>query len=173
MIMQEQRRHDLITKVKLVLATVGVQPQAYAKALSSVIGVAIAQAYRKLNGASAFTLPQIEAIEIAYGVELLRVQLDAVHPGVKGMQSWTKALFVLGSHRLPCQIRIGAARKVSRQRFAAFLRRGEWHVCLRSEYAGTEPLFAIDAMTMVIDEPATGKASALRGTCVPETGERR
>jgi hypothetical protein len=54
----EQRRVDLITKVKSALADAGVPPAGYAKALSSVIGVAITQAYRKLSGASAFTFPQ-------------------------------------------------------------------------------------------------------------------
>jgi len=62
----EQRRIDLIAAVRTVLANAGIKPPACAKELSNVLGIAIAQAYRKLNGSSVFTLPQIEAIEQAY-----------------------------------------------------------------------------------------------------------
>lgn len=148
----KQRRADLIARVKWVLANAGVPPISYAKALSSVIGVAIAQAYKKLSGASVFTLPQIEAIEFAYGVELLAVPQDPKQTPVRGSRNLTNATFVVAGHSLPCQIILGAARSTAGRRFAAFLHRGEWFVCLTIEYSGNAPLFEVEVLNMIIDE---------------------
>jgi hypothetical protein len=144
----EQRRADLVAKVKLVLANAGVQAPAYAKTLSSVLDVGIAQAYRKLSGASPFTLPQIEAIELAYGVELLSVQFDASGASSKGIRTWTKATFVIAGRELACQAILGAARKGADRRYAAFLRRGAWFICLPEDHNEPEPLFDVEALAM-------------------------
>jgi hypothetical protein len=79
----EQRRVDLIVTVRRTLIDAGVPAHGCAKALSTVLGVAIAQAYRKLNGTSVFTFPQIEAIEQEYGVQLLTVVQGPTHSLVK------------------------------------------------------------------------------------------
>lgn len=144
----EQRRMDLIARVKRVLVNAGVPETGWAKALSLAIGVAVAQAYRKLSGASVFTLPQIEAIELAYGVELLTVPLDSGPAPIKTVRNWANAMFLVAGHELPCQVVLGSARKAVGHRFAAFLLRGKWFVCLPEEYSGTDPLFDVDLMRM-------------------------
>jgi hypothetical protein len=144
----EQRRRDLIAKVRVVLGNAGVAPQASAKALSSVLDIAIAQAYRKLSGASVFTLPQIEAIEQAYGVQLLTVPQELqMHP-VKQVASWSNATFVVEGRKIPCQMALGGARKAIGHRFVAFILKGQWYIYLADEYAGKEPLFDVEAMRM-------------------------
>lgn len=144
----DQRSFDLIARVRLVLETAGVPPSGCAKALSSVLGVAIGQAYRKLRGDNPFTLPQIEAIEKAYGVQLLAV--PACTSAAKTVRAWTDALFEIGGRELPCRIVLGSARKASNNRYAAFLQRGQWYVMLSDEYDGTDPLFDIDVMQLSI-----------------------
>jgi hypothetical protein len=147
----EQRRVDLIAAVRSVLANAGIKPPACAKELSNVLGIAIAQAYRKLNGSSVFTLPQIEAIEQTYGVELLTVQVapDQLPAEVR---NWTGATLLVGHHKLPCEISVGSSRRASSARYAAFLLRGEWFVCLPNEHSGNEPLFDVDEMHMTARE---------------------
>lgn len=145
----EQRRIDLIAAVRTVLANAGIKPAACAKELSNVLGIAMAQAYRKLNGSSVFTLPQIEAIEQTYGFELLKVQVapDQLPAEVR---NWTDATLLIGQHKLPCEISVGSSRRASSARYAAFLLRGEWFVCLLSEHSGAEPLFDVDEMHMTV-----------------------
>jgi len=145
----EQRRIDLIAAVRTVLANAGTKPHACAKELSNVLGIAIAQAYRKLNGSSVFTLPQIEAIELAYGVELLTVQVAPEQLPAE-LRNWTSATLLVGHYTLPCEIAVGSSRRASSARYAAFLLRGEWFVCLPQVHSGSEPLFDVDEMRMKI-----------------------
>jgi len=145
----EKRRQDLVVQVKRVLAAAGVPTSGYAKTLSTVLGVASAQAYRKLSGASVFTLPQIEAIELHFGVELLTVVPCSATAFVKGIADWTDATFAVSGHMLPCKVQLGNARKEGTHRFAAFLLRGAWHVCLPEECDDTYPLFDVTAMDMI------------------------
>ena len=147
----EQRRIDLIAAVRTVLANAGIKPPACAKELSNVLGIAIAQAYRKLNGSSVFTLPQIEAIEQRYGVELLAVQVapDQLPAEVR---NWTGATLLIGQHKLPCDIAVGSSRRTLSARYAAYLSRGEWFVCMPHEHSTNEPLFDVDEMRMTVRE---------------------
>ena len=145
----EKRRVDLIAAVRLVLANAGVKPPGLAKELSNVLGIAIAQAYRKLNGSSVFTFPQIEAIEQAYGVQLFTVQVSTgLLPAEVG--NWTGATLLAGPHKLPCEIAIGSSKRVSSARYAAFLSRGDWFVCLPYDHAGDEPLFDVNEIRITI-----------------------
>lgn len=145
----EKRRRDLVVQVKRVLAAAGVPASGYAKTLSLVLGVASAQAYRKLSGASVFTLPQIEALETHFGVELLTVVPSSDKTFVKGISDWTDATFRVAGHALACKVQLGNARRGSAHRFAAYLLRGEWFVCLPVECDDTYPLFDVTAMDMV------------------------
>lgn len=147
-----QRRADFVTKVKSVLASAGVPPGAYARTLAGVIGVAIAQAYRKLSGASPFTLPQLEAFELAYGVELIKVLLDDEQEA-NALRPWTEASLVINGHTLPCHALIGSAQKLARPRYVAFLFRGEWRICLTEEHDGDGPVFDVDELVLVTGEP--------------------
>jgi hypothetical protein len=145
----ERRRVELIAKVRTTLIDAGVPAHGCAKALSTVLGVAIAQAYRKLNGVSVFTFPQIEALEQEYGVQLLTVvQEPNAQPG-RTSRSWIDATFVVEGRNIPCEITLGGARKAVGQRFVAFLLKGQWYVYLGDEYSGKEPLFDVEAMHMV------------------------
>ena len=143
-----QRRSDFVTKVKIVLASAGVPPGAYAKTLASVIGVAIAQAYRKLSGASPFTLPQLEAFEVDYGVQLIEVRLDDLAT-VKSFRPWTAASFVIAGNKLPCRALIEGAQKLANPRYVAFLVRGEWQICLAKEHVGNGPVFDVEEVALV------------------------
>lgn len=145
------RREDLVTKVKLVLAGAGVPQRMYAKTLAGVIGVAIAQAYRKLSGASPFTLPQLEAFELVYGVQLLEVRLDDVAT-VRSIRPWTEASLIVAGHRLPCRARVGGAQKLETPRYIAFLVRGEWQICLAKEHVRDGPVFDVDELALVTGE---------------------
>ncbi|WP_436108463.1 helix-turn-helix domain-containing protein [Massilia sp. LjRoot122] len=145
----EKRRRDLVLQVKRVLAAAGVPASGYAKTLSTVLGVASAQAYRKLSGASVFTLPQIEAIETHFGVELLTVVPSSDGAFVKGISAWTDATLRVAGHALACKVQLGNARKGSTHRFAAYLLRGEWHVCLADDCSDIYPLFDVTSMDMV------------------------
>ena len=146
-----KRRVDFVTKVKMVLAAAGVPQGAYAKTLAGVIGVAIAQAYRKLSGASPFTLPQLEAFEMAYGVQLIEVRLDDLG-AAKSLRPWTEASFVVAGHKLPCRALIGSAQKSASPRYLAFLVRGEWQICLAKDHAGKGPVFDVEELTLITDE---------------------
>lgn len=147
----EQRRIDLIAAVRTVLANAGIKPPALAKELSTVLGIAIAQAYRKLNGSSVFTLPQIESIEQTYGVELLAVQVvpDQLLAEVRNC---TAATLLIGQYKLPCEIAVGPCRRTLSTRYAAYLSRGKWFVCIPDEHATNEPLFDVDEMRMTMRE---------------------
>lgn len=144
----EQRRVDLIAKVRATIMEAGVPAHGCAKALSTVLDIAIAQAYRKLSGASVFTLPQVEAIEQEYGVQLLIVPHDSRAQPFKNPGSWTDATFVVEGRQIPCHVSLGGARKAVGQRFVAFILKGQWYVYLAEEYLGKEPLFDVDAMRM-------------------------
>jgi len=150
-----KRRADCVTKVKMVLAGAGVPPRAYAKTLSGVIGVAIAQAYRKLSGVSPFTLPQLEAIELAYGVQLIEVRLDDLAT-TKSFRPWTDASFMVAGHRLPCRALIESAQKLATPRYIAFLVRGEWQICLAEEHVGNGPVFDVEELALLTGEPEQG-----------------
>jgi hypothetical protein len=146
-----QRRADLVTKVKMVLARAGVPPGAYAKTLAGVIGVAIAQAYRKLSGASPFTLPQLEAFEQAYGVQVIEVMLDDLTE-VKSFRPWTDATFLIAGHKLPCRALVESAQKLANPLYLAFLIKGEWQICLAEEHVVDGPVFDVDELTLVTGE---------------------
>jgi hypothetical protein len=146
-----KRRADCVTKVKMVLAGAGVPPRAHAKTLAAVIGVAIAQAYRKLSGASPFTLPQLEAFELAYGVQLVEVRLDDLAT-VKSFRKWTDASFVVAGHKLPCRALIESAQKSASPRYVAYLVRGEWQICLAEEHLGNGPVFDVEELALVTGE---------------------
>lgn len=144
----EQRRVDLIAKVRATIMEAGVPASGCARELSTVLGIAIAQAYRKFSGASVFTLPQIEAIEQKYGVQLLTVpQEPRTHP-LKSPRSWTDATFVVEGRQMPCQVALGGAKKALGHRFVAFILKGQWYIYLANEYSGKEPVFDVDAMRM-------------------------
>lgn len=144
----EQRRVELIAKVRATIMDAGVPASGCAKALSTVLGVAIAQAYRKFSGASVFTLPQIEAIEQEYGVQLLTVPQEPRMHSVASHRSWTDATFVVEGRQIPCQVTLGGARKAVSHRFVAFILKGHWYIYLAEEYSGKEPLFDVDSMRM-------------------------
>lgn len=150
-----QRRADFVTKVKMVLARAGVPQGAYAKTLAGVIGVAIAQAYRKLSGASPFTVPQLEAFELAYGVQVIEVRLDDLTE-VKSFRPWTDATFMVGGHKLPCRALIGSAQKQAKPLYVAFLVRGGWQICLAEEHVADGPVFDVDELALLTDEPTQG-----------------
>lgn len=145
----EKRRRDLVLQVRRVLAAAGIPTSGYAKTLSTVLGVASAQAYRKLSGASVFTFPQIEAIETHFGVELLTVVPSSDSAFVKGISDWTDATLDIAGQALACKVQLGHARKGSTHRFAAYLLRGEWHVCVSGDCDDTFPLFDVTAINMV------------------------
>jgi hypothetical protein len=148
----EQRREDLIARVKGALSSTGVTPAGYAKTLSNVLSISLPQAYRKLNGVSVFTMPQIEAIESAYGIELMVVPSGEDERIPKGVRTFIEATFAIGDYALPCQIILGTARKAPGHRFSAFLKRGQWYVCVPGDYAGSEPLFDVLALHLNPDE---------------------
>lgn len=150
-----QRRADCVTKVKMVLARAGVPPGAYAKTLAGVIGVAIAQAYRKLSGASPFTLPQLEAFELAYGVQMIEIRLDDLTE-VKSFRPLTDATFIVAGHKLPCLALIGSAQKLDNPIYIAFLVRGEWQIRLAEEHVANGPVFDVDELMLMTDESAQG-----------------
>jgi hypothetical protein len=150
-----QRRADFVTKVKMVLASAGVPPGAYAKTLAGVIGVAIAQAYRKLSGASPFTLPQLEAFELAYDVQLFEVRLDVIPEG-KTIRYWTEGSLIVAGRKLPCRALVGGAQKLANPKYVAFLIRGEWQICLADEHAGDGPVFDVDELALVTGESVQG-----------------
>lgn len=144
----EQRRVDLIAKVRTTLIEAGVPASKCAKALSTVLGIAIAQAYRKLNGASVFTFPQVEAIEREYGVQLLLVPQEPSTQPVRPSRSWINATFVVEGRTIPCHASLGGGRKSPDQRFVAFILKGQWYIYLADEYSGREPLFDVEEMHM-------------------------
>lgn len=144
----EQRRVDLIAKVRATLMDAGVPASGCAKALANVLDIAIAQAYRKFSGASVFTLPQIEAIEEKYGVQLLTVTQDSGTRPVKGSRFWSDATFVVEGRKIPCRVAVGAAGRAEGHRFVAFILKGQWYVYLAEEYSGKEPVFDVDAIQM-------------------------
>lgn len=145
----EQRRVELIAKVRTTLLEAGVPASGCAKALSSILGIAIAQAYRKFSGASVFTLPQIEAIELKYGVQLLTVPHEPRTLSIKSHRSWTDATFVVEGRQMPCEVTLGGARKAGGHRFVALILKGQWYIYLADEYSGNEPLFDVEAVHMV------------------------
>jgi BetR domain len=145
----EQRRVDLIAKVRTTLIDAGVPAHGCAKALSTVLDVAIAQAYRKLSGVSVFTFPQIEAIEQEYGVQLLTVVQEPNTQQGKTSRSRINATLVVEGRNIPCEVTLGGARKAAGQRFVALLLKGQWYVYLADEYSGKEPLFDVATMHMV------------------------
>jgi len=142
----EQRREELIAKVRATLIDAGIPTSGCAKALSTVLDIAIAQAYRKFSGASVFTFPQIEAIEEKYGVQLLTVTQDPGTQSVKGSRFWSDATFVVDGRQIPCRVALGAAGRVQGHRFVAFILKGRWYVYLAEEYSGKEPVFDVDAI---------------------------
>jgi hypothetical protein len=142
----EQRRSDLIARVRATLMEAGIPSSGCAKALSSVLGIAIAQAYRKFSGASVFTLPQIEAIEEKFGVQLLTVTQEPGTQLVKGSRFWSDATFVVEGRTIPCRVAVGDAGKAPGHRFVAFILKGQWYVYLAEEYSGKEPVFNVAAI---------------------------
>jgi hypothetical protein len=153
----EERRIELAAQVKRVLAGADIPRAAYAKTLCDVLGIAIAQSYRKLNGASDYTLPQIAALEQHFGVELIRVvvERELLTPR-KGTKNWTDAVLILDDQSVLCRIVVGSAwQEPPRRPFAAYLERGQWQVCLPSKCPGGAPLFEVEqfACTARTDSP--------------------
>lgn len=148
MLTLEKRREFLAKKVKVVLAEAQIAPSLMAKELARILDIGISQAYRKLNGHTDYTLPQVSAIEAAFGVELLQVfESGTMQAKVLGRDRWTPADLAVGVQVVRCNIIVGLAwREPARRAFAAYVARGQWHVCPAGAYAGTEPLFEVDEL---------------------------
>lgn len=148
MLTLETRRRLLANKVKVVFADAKIAPHLMAKELAKVLGIGISQAYRKLNGHTDYTLPQVSAIEAAFGVELLCVfESGTVQAKVLGRKRWTPADLAVGVQMVRCNIIVGLAwREPARRAFAAYVARGQWHVCPAGKHTGLEPLFEVDEL---------------------------
>jgi glutathione S-transferase len=148
MLTLEKRRQFLADKVKVVLAEAQIAPSLMAKELARILDIGISQAYRKLNGHTDYTLPQVSAIETAFGVELLHVfESGTMQAKVLGRGRWTPADLAVGLQVVRCNIIVGLAwREPARRAFAAYVARGQWRVCPAGEYTGSEPLFEVDEL---------------------------
>jgi len=148
MLTLETRRRLLAKKVKVVLAEAQIAPSLMAKELARVLDIGISQAYRKLNGHSDYTLPQVSAIETAFGVELLHVfESGTMQSKVLGRDRWTPADLAVGVQVIRCNIIVGLAwREPARRAFAAYVARGQWSVCPAGAYTGDGPLFEVDEL---------------------------
>lgn len=137
--------------IKAVLVSENVPKAAHAKTLSTLLGISVPHAYRKLSGAAEFTFAQVELIEATYDVTILviapEVRTLAVSPSRR--QVITDACLIVGDRRMSCRIRLGSAvrgRPVGR--YAAHLDRGIWNVFLVEDSTKFSPLFEIDQLEL-------------------------
>lgn len=117
--------------MRFVMSSSGIHKPDQAKTLAHIIGVSVPQAYKKLNGRSDMTLPQIDAFNRAYGVRILST---VAHPGAsllteKSSARIADALFLVGKSEVSCSITVGPnLRDGYSKRYAGYRLEGTWYV---------------------------------------------
>ena len=71
--------------------------------LADAIGLSYAQAHRKMNGAAAWTLEELERVGALLGESLA----DVVAPG--GTEGSVSGMLSIGKARVPCELWVGGA----------------------------------------------------------------
>lgn len=80
----------------------GITERAQVGKLSRVLKLSPAQAHRKMNGKSPWTLPQVDRVATYFG-ETMSSLLDTTNRGMPH-----KAVLMVGGSRLSCRVRVGA-----------------------------------------------------------------
>ena len=108
--------------------------------LADAIGLSYAQAHRKMNGAAAWTLEELERVGALLGESLA----DVVAPG--GTEGSVSGVLSIGKARVPCRLWIGgAAEQPPEDALVAVQIGSEWAAVLVEE-AGERPMFVIDRL---------------------------
>ena len=108
--------------------------------LADAIGLSYAQAHRKMNGAAAWTLEELERVGALLGESLA----DVVAPG--HAQGAVAATLSVGKARMPCELWIGAAIEQPHPDALVAVQNGpEWTAVLAVD-AGDQATFAIDRL---------------------------
>ena len=108
--------------------------------LADAIGLSYAQAHRKMNGAAAWTLEELERVGALLGESLA----DVVAPG--GIEGSVSGVLSIGKARVPCRLWIGgAAEQPPEDALVAVQIGSEWAAVLVEE-AGERPMFVIDRL---------------------------
>ena len=108
--------------------------------LADAIGLSYAQAHRKMNGAAAWTLEELERVGALLGESLA----DVVAPG--GTEGSVSGTLAIGKARVPCKLWIGGAAELLREDALVAVQIGsEWAAVLVEE-AGERPMFVIDRL---------------------------
>jgi CheY-like chemotaxis protein len=108
--------------------------------LADAIGLSYAQAHRKMNGAAAWTLEELERVGALLGESLA----DVVAPG--GIEGSVSGVLSIGKARVPCKLWIGGAAEQPQEDALVAVQIGsEWAAVLVEE-AGERPMFVIDRL---------------------------
>jgi CheY-like chemotaxis protein len=108
--------------------------------LADAIGLSYAQAHRKMNGAAAWTLEELERVGALLGESLA----DVVAPG--HAQGAVAATLCIGKARVPCELWVGASVEQPHPDALVAVQNGsEWTAELAAD-AGDRPTFAIDRL---------------------------
>jgi len=108
--------------------------------LADAIGLSYAQAHRKMNGAAAWTLEELERVGALLGESLA----DVVAPG--GVQGSVSGTLSIGKARMPCELWIGASVEEARADALVAVQSGTEWTAILAEEAGGRPTFAIDRL---------------------------
>lgn len=141
--------------MRAVMSRAGIRKVEHAKTLSSIIGVSVPQAYKKLNGGSDMTLPQIDAFNRAFEVQVLSTSvISPDHPLDKSTSVIKGAYFIVGPGRMDvsCTIVVGVQlRSDYANRFAAFRSEGTWFVDEVAACPGNAALYEIEKLTINLE----------------------
>ena len=108
--------------------------------LADAIGLSYAQAHRKMNGAAAWTLEELERVGALLGESLA----DVVAPG--SAEGAVAGTLCIGKARMPCELWVGAAVEQPHPDTLVAVQSGnDWSAVLAEE-AGDRPTFAIDRL---------------------------
>ena len=108
--------------------------------LADAIGLSYAQAHRKMNGAAAWTLEELERVGALLGESLA----DVVAPG--NAQGSVPGILSIGKARMPCELWIGASVDEPRADALVAVQSGTEWTAMLAEEAGDRPAFAIDRL---------------------------
>src|SRR5688500_10230473 len=103
--------------------------------LADAIGLSYAQAHRKMNGAAAWSLEELERVGALLGESLAEV----VAPGSN--QGSVPAVLSVGQLRLPCELWVGGPADQPRADTLVAVQIGSDWTAVLAEQAGERPMF--------------------------------
>ena len=140
--------------MRFVMSNADVHRSVHAKKLAGVIGVSVPQAYKKLNGRSDMTLPQIDAFNKAFGVHILSTVAqprddDSIQNEATRIAD---ALFLVGKREVSCSITLGpSVREGYQQRYAGYRLNSVWYVNEVTVCPADTALYEIERLVINLD----------------------